>query len=141
MKKLMVIFGLLSLSFLLLPTQELSAQNCFSKTVVAANCAGSTCGNPTGIGYVLGPLCTGPTERLCVTHEGSTLCIGQTAFARVFVNGTLVAGGNITAPGSFVGFIAPCGANIRVRVNVVSTPPLACLVGAPPPNIRYALRR
>ena len=137
----MVIFGLLSMSFLLLPLQEVNAQNCFTKPIVASNCAGATCGNPTGLAYVVGPLCTVPTNRLCVTHESSTLCIGQVATAQVAVNGTVVATGNITAPGSSIPFIAPCGATVRVKVGVSSVGPIACLVGAPPPDITYALRR
>ena len=136
----MVIFGLLSMSFLLFPQEEVNAQDCFTKPIVASNCAGTTCGNPTELTYIVGH-CTGPV-RLCVTHESSTLCIGQTAIGTVSANGVVIATGDITASGSSIPFLARCGAHIQVKVQVVATGPIfACLIGAPPPDITYALRR
>lgn len=136
--KLISAFCLLAFSLISINTnaQIISPAPC-PYNIVASNCVGA-CGNPTGITYST-PICASFVERFCLTNDGSSLCPNNDAFARIYVNGVLVASGNITAVGSSISFSAICGANIVVKVGAFNNgSPIQCVwLG----NLNYSLRK
>ena len=125
----------LSFLFFLLVGTFVNAQCNFP--IVATNCVGA-CGNPTQINYTALP-CTSVVSNYCVVNESSSLCPSHNVNAFVFVNGTLVTSGNITAVGSGLNFTAICGSNIQVVAFAFPVGGgIACLwLG----NLNYSLRR
>jgi len=91
-----------------------SLANCSNWNQVATTCLGA-CGDPATISYPV--LCTSAAQRavyFCVRNEASSLCPNTGAIAKVYVNGSLVASGDITAVGSSVNFTAHCGSTVKV---------------------------
>ncbi len=127
--------SLLSALFILalgLLTSQANAQvtsSCLSSsaTPVATGCVGS-CGNPGTIVYQVGPLCTSKIVPFCLTTDASNLCPSNGAFAAIYVDGNFVAGGDITAVGSSIGFTAKCGSTIKIIVKTkVVNPNISCV--------------
>ncbi len=96
-------------------------------TVVGSSCVGAC--SPVGIiNYNVGPLCPSLVVPLCVETTNSSLCPSHAAIAKVFVNGVLVASGDITATGSSISFSAPCGANVKVVAKTKLVNPIISCV-------------
>lgn len=88
---------------------------CNQYSVVASGCVG-TCGVPGTLSYTVTPT-NQRAVPLCLQNLSSSLCPNTGAFARVYVDGTLVASGNITAVGSTVSFVAQAGSTVKVLVT------------------------
>jgi len=110
---------------------------CQSWTPVASGCVGA-CANPSFISFTNSP-CTSIVSNFCLTTDASSLCTSHDAYARVFVNGNVVAGGNITTVGSAISFSALCGDNISViAVASPNGSGISCVwLG----DLNYSLRR
>ncbi|MEM1322992.1 MAG: hypothetical protein AAGG75_22190 [Bacteroidota bacterium] len=96
--------------------------SCANWNQVATGCVGA-CGTSSTITYPV--LCVSAEQRrvaLCVRNEASSLCPNTGAIAKVYVNGTLRASGDITAQGSSITFFAACGDQVSV---VTSTYPIS----------------
>ena len=116
---------MLLVAFTLFCSQQMNAQvlslPCTAAPVVGSTCVGA-CGPVGVINHTVGPLCTSAVVNLCLNTASSSLCPSHAAFAVVYVNGVIVAFGNVTSAGSTLSFSAPCGSNVRVvsRIRMVN---------------------
>ena len=117
---LVSIFAFLSFSSLEGTAQtSISSSNvCKSGTVVATGCVGA-CGVPGELGYYVTPA-SQRAVPLCLQNLNSSLCPNTGAFALIYVDGSLVASGVITAVGSSIPFVAQAGSTVKVLVPTFS---------------------
>ncbi len=122
MKNLSKAFVILLVSCMSLISFDANSQisdiSCANWTQVGTTCVGA-CANVGVINYSV--LCPSDVRgvRFCVRNEATSLCPNTAALVKIYVNGSYVAGGDITPLGSSITFAARCGSTVKVVAYTV----------------------
>ncbi len=121
MKNVKFVLSLAAFFCFSMMSQQAAAQivssACQTYTVVGQSCVGA-CGDPGEIAYTVAGPCSEFLVDMCVSNDQTSLCPTHGVKAGVYVNGTLVATGDLTNLGSSIGFSAPCGSVVKVIASL-----------------------